>query len=147
MNKTYPCPNCQTVNRLPEDRLRNGEAGKIVCGKCKQPLFPPVPVKVSDQDFSVRVERSPLPVLVDFWAPWCGPCQMLGPELEKLAATVGGRMLIAKVNIDENPMLANRFNVRSVPTMMVMKQGKAVDTLMGAMPAAAMLQRVEPHLS
>lgn len=146
MSQTYSCPNCQALNRLPDGQMQQGKAAKIVCGKCKKPLFPGVPVHTTDFDFAVRVEQSPLPVLIDFWAPWCGPCQMLGPELEKLAATTEGRLLVIKVNIDENPQLASRFNIRSVPTMMIMSQGQVVDTLMGAMPASAILQKLEGYL-
>jgi len=86
-------------------------------------------------------------VLVDFWAPWCAPCRSLGPELEKLASVHAGRLRVVKVNIDENPQLAGRFNIRSVPTMLLFKDGRQVEMLSGAMPAGIIAQRLQPWLN
>jgi len=142
MSAVWSCPACGAGNRLPMARIQAGEADKVVCGKCKQPLFPGRAITVTQADFEMRVMAAPLPVLVDFWAPWCGPCRMLAPELEKLAAAEVGRLLVAKVNIDENPALATRFSVRAVPTMLVVSQGEVRDTIAGAMPASALRQRL-----
>ncbi len=100
-----------------------------------------------DAGFDAQVMQAPLPVLVDFWAPWCGPCRMLGPELDALAADTAGRLIVVKVNIDENPQLASRFAVRSVPTLLVVAAGRVVDTITGAMSKAALLQRLGPWLA
>ena len=100
------------------------------------------PVNVSDADFDKIVMKSPIPVLVDFWAPWCGPCRMTEPILEKIARETGGKLRIAKLNVDQNPVTANRYNVRSIPTMMVVRSGKIIDQWVGALPEAMMRQRI-----
>jgi len=101
------------------------------------------PLTVTDATFAVDVERSPLPVLVDAWAPWCGPCRMIAPAIEELAAELAGKVRIAKLNVDENPQTASRFAVRSIPTMLVMVGGREVDRIVGAQPKDAIRQRLE----
>ncbi len=100
------------------------------------------PQAVTDATFDQEVMRAHLPVLVDFWAPWCGPCRMTDPILEKLAVEIGGRMKIAKVNVDENPQTAMRYDIRSIPTMMIVKGGQVVDRWMGALPEPALRSRI-----
>ena len=115
-----------------------------VCGRCKTPL--PVgnqPVTVTDANFATEVERSPLPVLLDMWAPWCGPCRMVGPVVEELAKEMAGRVRVAKLNVDENPATAARFKVQSIPTLLVLKNGQEVERIVGAQPKAAIVQRLE----
>jgi thioredoxin len=102
------------------------------------------PFVVTDQTFEQEVMRSVTPVLVDFWAPWCGPCRMTEPILEKLARELGGRLKVAKVNVDENPALSQRYDIRSIPTMMVVKNGKIIDRWMGALPEPNLRSRVAP---
>lgn len=101
------------------------------------------PMHVTQKNFKAAVLRSNLPVLVDMWAPWCGPCNAIAPALDRLAGELDGKAKIAKVNVDENPRLSNKFGVRSIPTMIIFKKGKEVDRLVGALPANQIRQRLE----
>lgn len=119
-----------------------------MCGRCKSPLLASrKPVTVTDASFPAEVERSPLPVLLDMWAPWCGPCQTIAPAIEELAAENAGRLRVAKMNVDENPVTAERFNVRSIPALLVFKDGREVDRIVGAQPKSAIVRRLEPFLA
>ncbi len=139
--KVITCPSCGANNRVPAEKLREGL--QPVCGRCKAPLADSVhPVVVTDTNFAEEVERSPLPVLLDMWAPWCGPCRMIAPTIEQLASELAGRMKVAKLNTDENPMTGSRFNVRSIPTLLVLKDGKEIDRLVGALPKQEILRRL-----
>jgi thioredoxin 2 len=137
------CPQCGANNRVALDRMR--QQLEPVCGQCKTPL--PVqaePLVVTDGSFAAEVERSPLPVLVDFWAGWCGPCRMIAPAIEDLARELAGRARIAKLNIDDNPLTARRYGVSSIPTLLIFKEGREVERLVGLRPKteiAARLQR------
>ena len=127
------CTSCGKKNRLAYERL--GEA--VRCGQCKQPLAPPgVPIEMrSSAEFDRLVAKSALPVVVDYWAPWCGPCRMVTPELQKVAARQAGRLIVVKVNTDELSDLGQRFNIRSIPTLAVFAGGKELARLTGARPA------------
>ena len=136
------CPACGANNRVPAEKL--SERLAPVCGRCKTPLSPSThPTIVTDANFAEQVERSPLPVLLDMWAPWCGPCRMIAPIVEQLASELAGRMKVAKLNTDENPMTGSRFNVHSIPTLLVLKDGKEIDRLIGAMPKQEILRRLQ----
>jgi len=100
-------------------------------------------VTVTDATFAAEVERSPLPVLVDAWAPWCAPCRMIGPVVDELAAEMAGRVRVAKLNVDENPATAARFNLRSIPTLLMLRGGREVDRIVGAQPKAEISRRLE----
>jgi thioredoxin 2 len=136
------CPACGASNRVPREKVEQGL--EPVCGRCKTPL--PAggkPVTVTDTTFAAEVERSPLPVLLDLWAPWCGPCLMMAPVIDELAAEMAGRVRVAKLNVDENPATAARFNARSIPTLLVLKAGREVDRIVGAQPKAEIARRLE----
>ena len=129
------CAQCGQKNRVPFAHL--GETGE--CGRCKAALPPPSgPIDVgSAAQFDRLIADSPLPVVVDYWAPWCGPCRMVAPELEKVATASAGQFLVVKVNTEALPTLGERFNVRSIPTMAVFAHGREVTRTSGARPAAA----------
>jgi thioredoxin 2 len=136
------CPVCGATNRVPLEKLERGLAP--VCGRCKNPLPVSIhPITVTDATFSAEVERSPLPVLLDLWAPWCGPCQMISPIVEELAKEMVGRVRVAKLNVDENPATSGRFGIDSIPALLVLKSGQEIDRIVGAQPKREILRRLE----
>jgi thioredoxin 2 len=137
------CPACGARNRVPVARV--GQVGR--CGGCRAPLpgnafHAEWPVEVTDGKFDAVTRMSPHPVLVDFWAPWCAPCQALTPVLEDLARELAGRLLVVKLNTEEHPATAARFGVRSIPMLVVLRSGLEVDRIIGALPLPALRQRV-----
>ena len=136
------CPSCGATNRVPLEKM--GRGLQPVCGRCKTALrFENKPVNVTDANFAAEVERSPLPVLLDMWAPWCRPCLMVAPVIEELAAEMAGRVRVAKLNVDENPATAARFGVQSIPTLLLLKGGRELDRIVGVQSKAAIVQRIE----
>jgi thioredoxin len=105
------------------------------------------PLTVTDATFAAEVERSPLPVLVDAWAPWCGPCRMIAPVIDELATELAGRVRVAKLNVDENPAIAARFGLRSIPTLLVLQGGREVDRIVGVQPKSEIARRLERVLA
>jgi thioredoxin 2 len=136
------CPHCEAVNRVPAARL--GERPN--CGKCKRQLFDGHPVALTDQTFDRFLTRDELPLVVDFWAPWCGPCKMMAPAYEEVAARIEPRARIAKVDTEQNPALASRYGIRSIPTLAVFRGGRQVASQPGAMMGPQLQQWIEAHL-
>ena len=140
------CGHCGTKNRVPKTRLNQGP----VCGKCRLPLSVgqglDKPVDITDNTFDSEVLSAAGPVLVDCWAPWCGPCRMVGPVLERLASEYKGRVKIAKLNVDENPRIASRYGIRSIPTMLLFNRGELVNSMVGALPKEEIERRLQPLL-
>lgn len=125
------CQNCHTKNRVPAMA-----DGAPQCGKCHSPL--PWITDATDDDFAAVVEQATIPVLVDIWAPWCGPCRQVSPALEQLAGEMAGKLKLVKVNTDENPRVSQRFNVMSIPTLLLLNGGEVVDQQVGAAPAVTL---------
>ena len=116
---------------------------QAVCGRCKTPLsISSGPLIVTDANFDNAVGGSSIPILLDMWAEWCEPCHMLAPTIHQLSAELAGRIVVAKINIDENPQTAARFNVRSIPTLLLLKNGQEIDRIVGVQPKSEILRRL-----
>jgi thioredoxin 2 len=140
MSEIIKCPNCGTRNRVPAVAT-----GTPRCGSCHQAL--PWIVTADDASFAAVAEGAGTPVLVDFWAPWCGPCRMVSPELAKLAAAKAGDIKLVKVNVDNSPGLSQRFGIQSIPTLMVLRDGKVLARQAGAAPAPALRNWLDQWLA
>jgi thioredoxin 2 len=126
------CPNCGATNRVPRERLRDGPT----CGKCKQALFADHPVELDAAALERQIAASDLPVVVDFWAPWCGPCKMMAPHFERAARELAPGVILAKLNTEEEQSAAAKYDIRSIPTLIAFKGGREVGRQSGAMDSA-----------
>ncbi len=128
------CPECHAIVRVPSARLEDHPR----CSRCKSQLLPGKAVALDATSFALHTGRSSLPVLVDFWAPWCGPCRMMAPVLDKLAQQRATRLQVAKLNTDEQPDIAGRFNIRSIPTLILFRDGREIGRQSGAVNGSAL---------
>jgi thioredoxin len=137
------CPHCGAKNRVDESKVD----ATPVCGKCKTPLdLSPRPLELSDATFDQTLRAAgDKPVLVDAWAAWCGPCRMIAPTIEQLASESAGRWLVGKLDVDRNPMTAQRFRISSIPTLLIFKRGELVEQLVGLQPKPAIISSLARH--
>jgi len=143
---TVRCPSCGTLNRAPAPK-----AGSVArCGECKAefrvPTPPAAPVDVTDESFESEVRGSALPALVEFWSPSCGHCVRMGPVMDALAAELGGRMKVAKVDISKNSRVPSQYEIRATPAFLVIKGGREVARLLGAMPKDELVKKIHPFI-
>lgn len=136
------CPHCQSINRVPAARL----ADRPNCGQCRRPLFDGHPVELDAPGFARFAEREELPLLIDFWAPWCGPCKTMAPAFVQAAALLEPQVRLAKVNTDVEQQLARRFGIRSIPTLVLFRKGREIARQAGAMSAQDIVRWAQLHL-
>ncbi len=136
------CPHCLNVNNVPQKESYK----KANCGKCKQSLLDTKPIELTNANFDEVVVNSDIPVIVDCWAPWCGPCRMMAPNFEKAASKFPLKTLFAKINTEEEQTLGARFGIRSIPTLILFKNGKEVHRVSGALDESALTQLVTQFL-
>ena len=136
------CPRCQAINRVPDIRLVEGPK----CGQCHEQLFTGQPIALTARDFDMHATRSDIPLVVDFWAPWCGPCRMMAPAYEQAAKILEPHVRLAKVNTEEDQALGARFGIQSIPTLMLLRGGREVARQSGALGAQDIVHWVRAHL-
>lgn len=135
------CPHCGGINRLPSERLGENPS----CGKCHKPVLDGVPVNLASTSFDRFISKNDLPVVVDFWAAWCGPCKMMAPVFSQVSSEMATKFRFAKVDTEQAQDIAARYNIRSIPTMMMFKNGKEIDRVAGAMDQSGLKRWLAPH--
>ena len=136
------CPHCGAVNRLPGSRLNDQPS----CGRCKGQLYTGKPIVLTDSNFAAHVDRGSIPVVVDFWADWCGPCKMMAPHFDRVTADMEPEVRLAKLDTESNPHTVSRFQIRSIPTVILFKNGTEVARQAGAMDANRLSSWIRTHL-
>ena len=136
------CPTCNTINRIPADKM----VADPVCGKCSKSIFTGTPMELNGGNFKQHISRNEIPVVVDFWAPWCGPCKMMAPWFKEAAQKMEPRVRFAKVDTEQNQGLGNQFGIRSIPTLMLFRNGKEIARKAGALQAAQIINWIQAQL-
>ncbi|MGB5605838.1 MAG: thioredoxin TrxC [Gammaproteobacteria bacterium] len=136
------CPHCTAINRMPSARLQAAPK----CGKCHAALFTGSPLELSADNFQRQISRNDIPVVIDFWAPWCGPCKVMAPAFEQAAGQLEPQVRLAKLNTENEQTLAGHYNIRSIPTLVVFKNGREVARQPGAMGAADIVRWVQGNI-
>lgn len=136
------CPYCNGTNRLPSTKI----AEDAKCGRCKKSIFDTLPISLTTDNISQHLEKNDIPVIIDFWAPWCGPCKTMGPNFEQASRNFKTKIRFAKVNTEEQASLGGHFNIRSIPTLVLFKQGKEVDRVSGALDSKSLTSWINSKL-
>jgi len=140
--KHIVCPSCNAINRVSDARMEAAPS----CGKCHKPLFNQRPVILNSENFQKHINRNDIPVVVDFWAPWCGPCKMMAPAFEQASAELSPQVRLAKLNTEDEQNIGSHLNIRSIPTLVIFKNGREVARQAGAMGAADIKSWVGNHI-
>ena len=141
MSKLIVCPNCLAINKVPDERLKDNP----ICGKCHDDLLSKKAIEVDSKAFNKITRKSGLPIIIDFWAPWCGPCKMMTPIFNQAAAQLRGEYILIKVNTEQEQPLSGQLGIRSIPTLMAFKNGKEINRMSGAMQLPQLIQWIKAN--